>query len=309
MTNFTIGCDPEIFLQDEDGNPMSAHGIIPGTKHEPFAVTDGAVQVDGLALELNTNPVSTNDFNAFNTNVVSVLGELKKMVKEKYPKARFNISPVQDFGEEFLAAQPDEAKELGCDPDYNAYTMEVNPRPDGTRPFRTGAGHLHFGWGSGIPVDNEEHHAICADFVRMLDATVGLVMTYLDRDPRRRELYGMAGAYRTKHYGVEYRTPSNRWLTTKASRSLVFYAARHALSYMQKGFPIWKLFYPAEVEIDIQSIINNGDHARAEELVGLMVRRAGTNAFHEAWSVAKYEVSRLEAKKAEKAVTNVREVA
>lgn len=65
-------------------------------------------------------------------------------------------------------------------------------RPEGDRLFRTGAGHIHIGWGADIPVDNREHHEICASFVKMLDATVGLFMTCIDRDPRRRELYGKA---------------------------------------------------------------------------------------------------------------------
>ena len=41
MTQFTIGCDPEIFLVDGEGDPLSAHGIIKGTKKEPFKTDNG----------------------------------------------------------------------------------------------------------------------------------------------------------------------------------------------------------------------------------------------------------------------------
>ena len=36
----------------------------------------------------------------------------------------------------------------------------------------------------------------------------------MDTDQKRRTLYGKAGAYREKSYGVEYRTLSSFWLKT-----------------------------------------------------------------------------------------------
>ncbi len=58
MSNFTYGCDPEVFLMVGD-KYVSAHGLFPGTKAEPFKVEKGAVQVDGLALEFNIDPAKT----------------------------------------------------------------------------------------------------------------------------------------------------------------------------------------------------------------------------------------------------------
>ena len=262
---FTIGCDPEIFLVDEEGRPVSAHGVIPGTKYKPHPVAKGAIQVDGLAVEFNTDPVPYNDFDAFNRNVITVMGKLHEEVRKKHPNLKFRITPTQDFDQAYLDAQPDEAKELGCDPDFNAYTLEANPRPEGSVPFRTGSGHLHVGWGADIPVDNQEHLEICAGFVKMLDATVGLAMTVLDTDPRRRELYGKAGAFRPKPYGVEYRTPSNVWLTSKAHRKLVFSLINHAVSYMRNGSSVQRL--TGLTETQIQSVINNGDVKEARRIV------------------------------------------
>lgn len=264
-SGFSFGCDPELFLVDKDGKPVSAHDLIPGTKAEPYKCPSGAYQVDGIAAEFNTDPVESSDFSTFNANIVRVIKELDTAVKKTKPDARFNIAPVMEFDQEFADALPEEAKELGCDPDYDAYTLKPNPRPDGDRLFRTASGHLHIGWGSDIPTDNEEHMQICADFVKMLDATVGLIMTYIDRDPRRRELYGKAGAFRPKPYGVEYRTPSSVWLKNKTYRQAVWQGMNYAISRLRGGYDVLRATgHPTEV---IQSIINTGDVSSAERIL------------------------------------------
>lgn len=263
MSEFTIGVDPEIFLLD-DKKPISAHGLIPGDKKTPHPVPGGAIQVDGTAVEFNTDPVPSNNFEEFNAKIVTVMKELQNEVRKK-GNYRFNISPVQEYSQEYFDSIPKEAKELGCDPDYNAYTMEQNPRPEGDRLFRTGAGHIHVGWGANIPTDNEEHHEICANFVKMLDATVGLFMTVIDRDPRRRELYGKAGAYRTKPYGVEYRFPSNVWLTSRLRRKAVHAQVCWAISTMKQGYGVVNVTGVSEEEI--RRILDTGDVAAAKRLL------------------------------------------
>jgi hypothetical protein len=255
MTNFTFGCDPEVFLKKR-GKPVSALGLIPGDKKNPHKTDGGAIQVDGMAAEFNIDPVPMNDFETFNTRIVKQIKEIRGRA-EGY---NLNISPTQEFGKEFLDAQPKEAKELGCDPDYNAYTLKPNPMPDGERTFRTGAGHVHIGWGADIPVDNEEHIEICANFVKVLDATLGLFMTLIDDDPLRRELYGKAGAFRPKPYGVEYRTPSNVWIKHRDNRRAVFALLRYATWLATTKFPENTLPH-----MPIVRLIDNGNKVAAYE--------------------------------------------
>jgi hypothetical protein len=269
MTKFTIGCDPEIFLVDEEGKPVSAYGLIPGTKAEPYPVNAGAIQVDGIATEFNTDPVPLGNFDAFNANIVKVIAALSKKVKENNPGTKFLIEPVLRFDQAFIDAQPDDAKALGCDPDYNAYTLEPNPRPDGDRLFRTGAGHLHIGWGKDIPVDNDEHIAICADFVKMLDCTVGMVMTFIDREPDRRELYGKAGAFRPKSYGVEYRTPSNVWIRSKTFRGLVHSALNRAIEVKRAGKTV--ITSTGLSEERVRQTIDEGDYQLAKAILDILL--------------------------------------
>lgn len=235
LSEFTIGSDPEVFLRKGDG-PASAHGLLPGDKANPFKTEGGAIQVDGMAAEFNTDPCSIEDADTFSHRVASQLVEIEKRIPEDHS---IYIEPTQEFGKEFLEGQPFEAKELGCDPDYNAYTGEVNPRPDGDEAtFRTGAGHIHVGWGSDIPVDNEEHFKICQALVKQLDCTVGCFMVLIDDDTKRASLYGKAGAFRPKPYGVEYRTPSNVWIKTDLDRRIIANLVKDTVSFSVKGYSL-----------------------------------------------------------------------
>lgn len=262
MTQFTIGCDPEIFVTQK-GKAVSAYGMIPGTKDKPHPTSHGAVQVDGMALELNTTPAPVNNFEVFNNNLVRQMKNLQNMVKAA---GNYNlaIKPVQDFTQEDMDNAPAEAKELGCDPDFCAYTMEPNPRPEGTVNFRTGAGHIHIGWGENIPVDNMDHMQICADFVKVLDMTVGLFMTVIDTDPRRRVLYGKAGAFRPKPYGVEYRTPSNVWIKNLEFRKCVHSLVNRAIQLHSTGYTYLPNMRSIEFE-DIRKVIDEGNTEKAKE--------------------------------------------
>lgn len=253
MSTFTFGADPEVFLK-KNGKPASAFGLLPGDKENPHKTPGGAIQVDGMAAEFNIDPVPQDNFELFNTRIIEQIREIRARV----PGYNINVSPVQEFGKDFLDAQPDKAKELGCDPDYCAYTLKPNPRPDGDRTFRTGAGHVHIGWGADIPVDNEEHIEICANFVKILDATVGLFMTVIDTDPLRRELYGKAGAFRPKPYGVEYRTPSNVWIKNRNNRKAVFTLMNYAVWLATTNFQ-----HGADFAL-IQKYINEGNAVDAK---------------------------------------------
>lgn len=263
MTTFTIGCDPEIFLTRGKA-PVSAHGVIPGTKNEPHPVPRGAVQVDGMAVEFNTEPVVLEDeafplgnFDGFNENIITVMKEMKGLVTKTDSDLGFNIVPVQEFPAELIEEQPKEARELGCNPDFNAYTGKENEAPDGGAVnFRTAAGHIHIGWGEGIPVEHPDHFEICRTFVKYLDCTVGLYMCLIDPEPRRRVLYGKAGAFRPKSYGVEYRTPSNVWLTSKQRRQDVFALSRFAVAAARNEYKA-KQFTKLDIE-QVRECIDEG---------------------------------------------------
>ena len=241
MTEFLIGCDPELFVTKND-KLVSAYGLIPGTKHAPFEVDGGAVQVDGMALEFNINPAKTSQ--EFNDNINKVLGHLQQLVGEEY---KFVFSPVAEFGQAYIDAQPSEAKELGCDPDYNVYTGGVNPKPDANLGIRTASGHVHVGWTDGQDVNDPDHIEACQMVVRQLDVTLGFASKIWDRDTTRASMYGQVGTYRVKPYGVEYRTPSNVWVTEPSTRKIVFDITMNAVKQLLSGKRIYENYNPHDI--------------------------------------------------------------
>ena len=210
-----VGCDPECFVK-QNGTFVSAYGLIPGDKKNPFPVAKGAVQVDGMALEFNILPAASAD--EFCINVEEVFAALKQMV----PEYQVVATPVADFTKEHMAEQPAEALELGCDPDFNGWLMLPNDKPNGNRLFRTAAGHIHIGWTEGEDVTSSQHFARAAAVARQMDFYLGLPSLFWDEDVRRREMYGKAGCFRPKSYGMEYRTLSNAWLNSKKVMTLVY---------------------------------------------------------------------------------------
>jgi hypothetical protein len=244
---FTIGADPEIFMSI-NGKFVSAHNAVPGTKARPHKVEKGAVQVDGMALEFNIDP--SKDYEEFVSNLTVVQQQLLKMLPEG---AEFLPNSTMEFDEIFLKNTPIRARSLGCEPDYNAYTLGRNTKPDKTVLFRTVGGHIHTG---GLFTDNpfgNEHMSVSARLARLMDEQIGVYSLLWDKDDKRRSLYGQAGAFRPKYYGMEYRSLSNAWLFSKEATKFVYDGVVSALEL---------LFDPTyEPNPEISMIINNSDRS------------------------------------------------
>lgn len=217
MREWLIGSDPEFFLATADGQFVNAFdgfatGVIAGTKKAPEKTSYGAIQVDGMAIELNTKP--TADPEQFSRMLQAGLADAMARFK-----ARVNEGSVQAFDMDYLCEQAPEAIDLGCDPDFNAWRGgEANPRPEVLTPYRTAGGHIHVGWNLGdMMAYSKPHWDECCSMVRHLDYALGLWSLPLDtKGALRRKLYGNAGAFRPKPYGVEYRVLSNFWLMKPA---------------------------------------------------------------------------------------------
>ena len=56
--NITLGCDPELFVKDFDGNLVSAIDKFGGTKENPKPISDNGhcIQEDNVAVEFNIPP-------------------------------------------------------------------------------------------------------------------------------------------------------------------------------------------------------------------------------------------------------------
>lgn len=217
-----IGCDPELFAFNENGEPVSVHDILPGNKAFPHKVPRGAIQVDGVAAEFNINPATTSK--EFVLNIRHVHKLMSQILYNKNPNLKLRAVPTALFSQEYFDNLPEEAKHLGCEPDFSAYTLEANPKPETDRPFRTGSGHLHIQFRDPFVADptSYNHMKDCAELTKQLDGILLPVSRFWDDDEERRTLYGAPGAFRPKKYGVEYRVLSNRWVEEEFLMRYVF---------------------------------------------------------------------------------------
>lgn len=231
---FTFGSDPEGFVFDPRKKKyVSAHGKVPGTKQNPHRFIGGAVQVDGMAAEFNT--LTCNFANDLKTYINYCYREIKQRWLYEY---EFHFVPTAEFDDEEWDSAPEEAKILGCDPDYNAWSERINPVPDADgKQYRTGAGHIHIGWNAGMEIDDDLVR-IGAALARELDATIGVASLLWDDDKKRRTLYGKAGAFRPKPYGMEYRTLSNVWVGKGRLTDYVANTATYAIQRLMNKKPI-----------------------------------------------------------------------
>lgn len=234
MANILIGADPELFVFDKTTDQLvSGCDLIPGTKAVPHRVEGGAVQVDGMALEFNIDPCKTSK--EFSAKVGQVVSQMQSMLPENYGLLAL---PTAHFGKEMIDAQPEHAKELGCEPDFNAYTGgAANPRPNAEKPFRTGAGHIHIGWGEGIDITDPQHIQVCCVLSKQLDYWLGVAAMTWDTDSERRTLYGDKGSFRPKSYGMEYRPLSNAWVADPKLREIVFDLVHLAWMKLEQSYP------------------------------------------------------------------------
>jgi hypothetical protein len=216
-----IGSDPELFLVNAQGEYISAIEKVPGTKDMPFKLPKVgrgfAIQVDNVMVEYNTPPAHSVDtwcnahekMFAYITDFVGRLGLRPAIVASAELSATELAHPA--------------ANVFGCDPDFDAWNLEMNARPESNnKALRSAGGHIHIG----APMSDIEK----LNIVRYLDMTIDAYSIIHDPDVRRAELYGRAGAMRFKPYGLEYRTVSNFWLTSQEHKRSVFLLARRAVS-------------------------------------------------------------------------------
>lgn len=242
---FTIGGDPELFIS-KHGKHLSAVGLIGGSKDQPrpLAREGFAILEDNVAVEFNIAPC--HNHMEFIEAIQYVMNGLKKNVLVDY-----DIS--QESAVVFDADQLDhpQAQEFGCEPDYNAWTRDINPRPCAAdAALRSAGGHVHVG-----TTENP------IEVIRAMDLFLGVPSTKMDKGTLRRQLYGKAGSFRQKPYGCEYRTLSNFWIFSPDLIKWVYDQTEKAISFVNSG----KVVSEEDGNL-IQACINNNSGEAYEHL-------------------------------------------
>lgn len=251
IKGLTIGADPEMFLYSETEEKfVPVCGLVGGTKKEPIPVTkEGhSLQEDNVMVEYTIPPCATRrefiDNIMFMRNYIDdTILKPKGLVSKCIASATFNAEDLKS----------DQALEFGCQPDFNAYTYEPNVVNRENILLRTSGGHIHIGYDKPSFVKSIE-------IVKALDLYLGLPSLMLDTDTERRKMYGKAGAYRIKSYGVEYRVLSTFWTASEELISWAFNATQQAIDFVNTGGIITN-------EADIIHAINTADAEIAKEIL------------------------------------------
>ena len=241
---FTIGADPEFFLM-KNKKYVSAVGMIGGSKNEPLALDkEGfAILEDNVSVEFNIAPCHNHE------EFVGAIGYVMDDLKKRLLGYEFGEDSAVLFNPRELMHP--QAMEFGCEPDYNVWTMDINPRPVATdATLRSAGGHVHVGTTLPTP-----------DVIKAMDLFLGVPSTVLDNGTLRRQLYGKAGSHRPKPYGCEYRTLSNFWIFKKELIEWVYNQTNKALEFVANGNKITD-----EEGTLIQACINNDDRSAYESL-------------------------------------------
>lgn len=229
IVNPMIGSDPEVFVYSLDAKRIHpVLNLLGGTKQDPRPMGKEGffVQEDNVLAEFNIPPAKTrNEF-------VSFIDTGQKLLRAELHTKGF--VPVVTSSHRFEAEQMTDPRAMlfGCTPDYNAWlgleVENISPSPENDPMLRTAGGHVVLGY------DNPTRETNVA-FVKLCDALLGVPSVILDKDKDRRKLYGKAGSYRHKPYGVEYRTLSSFWLKSPELTGWIWDRVMQAVDLINAG--------------------------------------------------------------------------
>ena len=236
LQNIKIGADIEVFVKDARTNEIvSAEGLIRGTKTVPFVFDKSnkyfATSLDNVLAEFCIPPVKNRE--DFYKHIRKSIGYIESILPDGLCVA---IQPSANLDKRFL--QTENAQTFGCEVDFSAYTLYpnmVNIFEDET--LRCGGGHIHVGYNNPQQYDkliykpDEER----VNIVKALDLFVGIPSVIMEPENKRKILYGKAGAFRPKPYGVEYRTISNYYLRDEVTTKCIYDNVREGINFLNRG--------------------------------------------------------------------------
>ncbi len=248
-SNLTFGTDPEVAaVYYKDGieyvQPapyfrieLGAVTEKPKSKH-PIHINRFGIQVieDGAAFEFIVPP--TRDFDQMYDDIQFGLSELSALL-HKYDHC-ISVAPTLDYEIERFLDKDDDYKQclmFGCDPDKDAilknYVCDVI---DAMRhPYRYFGGHFQIGCSDARGRRLIQTHYV--PFIKLCSIFIGnSVMASSSKtelEKIRAKLYGQPGRYRIQPWGIEYRTPSNSWITNRVTMAKMFRGAEIAFRLLQ----------------------------------------------------------------------------
>lgn len=281
------GTDPEFFTVDQDNNVISPallevtgqiKPIINDTKHPIYIdSTNFSWMMDGVAWELTLKNPAKNA-KEIHSLTSEALEQLEYFVSKLswmgnklsvYKKPVVNINPdvylpkleIEKVFQGFIfGCDPDED---GILPDYQCKEMDVI-----THPYRYGGGHIHFS-GNDLLYENPRIS------IQLLAITVGNFVIsksiFPEEEKLRVKTYGRPGRFRPQSYpdgsvGIEYRTPSNAWISFTLDQKEELFSLSELVSEIIKEPKRCKEFIKNYLP-DTIIAINNADVVLSENIL------------------------------------------
>jgi Phage phiEco32-like COOH.NH2 ligase-type 2 len=251
-----LGCDPEIFLRDMQGAITASCDKIGGSKDypRPLPIGDGyAIQEDNVAIEFNIPPATSS--NEWVNSINKAMSYIRKEI------ADIGLTLTNESALLFPMDQlmHPAALEFGCDPDFNAWDGgKMNPRPEATdKTLRSAGGHVHIG------LDTLPKGKDALRLIKLMDLFCSVPAVRMDSGILRKELYGKAGAFRGKPYGLEYRSLSNFWIFDDKLVDWVWQSTNRAVDAWHN-----KTINPDDDKDAILEAINTNNLEIATQLIG-----------------------------------------
>lgn len=222
-TTISTGSDFETALWDTTRSAYTlAEYYTNGTKDEPEWKEGYGLQADNVSYEVAVPVSYTKD-----QFVQSIARGIETMTSTLPDTVELHFVSSTDYDLELLQSS-ENAMLFGCDPDNDAYTGHINPKPTPgqTMTTRYFGFHVHVGY----PDATEE---TSRKIIQVLDANL-LVPFLLSEgvDLKRLNAYGRPGNHRLKSYGFEYRSADAR-LTKHAA--LVYDEVQNAVDFVLNG--------------------------------------------------------------------------
>lgn len=255
----TVGADIEFIIVSEDGSLLSAIDLLEGTKKRPSKYDNGSIFRDNVNLEFNMG--AHNSQTEFRRNVISMIRTAKRLIN---PHLLSNLSSAI-FDRAML--ENEEAQTMGCNPDFNAWTREMNIVPEDVAQtgFRSVGGHVHVGNASIHEPKNK------LKIIQMMDFIIGIpsiIMDVTKGSYERRQLYGRAGCHRPTSYGVEYRVLSSFWAHSPSMIDFIYDMA--TMSEKIAFNSTYDEIISLNKDFNAQDIINNCDVDLAKKCIPII---------------------------------------
>lgn len=225
IDNIQIGSDFELFLYNNTKKEyINAKPFIKGTKKRPFNFDKSnkfwRTCLDNVLAEGNIPPCTSKK--QFVDSIIKVMSYINETTPHDV-----NLHAVPAIYMPPHQLNTRESVEIGCEVDYNAYTLEPNDVPALSDTLRSAALHVHISY-------TDMNLITSTELIKAMDMFLGLPSLVIEPENERRRLYGNIGSYRINPLTLEYRVLSNFFLKDQKLIGWVYNNTLAAIDFINK---------------------------------------------------------------------------